>query len=548
MYDKFLEYKKYFDKLYNDYELENKEVVANIEHLEKEKASIVSVLGPDWEGFIDSVTGVLHAIGTNLNFVLAFRIEEKDLGFILAEVKYSTSYNYEWWKKNSQRIKEALEIACLKDNFKKELLKNSIIKLESYEKIKRHIIKKIKESKINMVLKSMEIFVKNYPDIENQNLNYLVKLFSLFYKIYKKVIKKPSIYVNISLFKNKMLIGIGSNIFISGDKIFYMLQYLLPDITEHKYSEYMVGNSYIYLIEIEHPGEISSDEKKRLINEINSFLKQGEIDIDISVSEEEFYKTILPQIISDYEKNNTPHLYIQFLPGGRSRMKVTLVVEKGKLNKNIAVEMAKSITTRGLKVFSIEKPAIFKKDKKEYEVHSIYVTFRPSIFGNTYNVHNHIKKNIEKMVGKIRDFAGTFPVIFQMKFQDIAKDLKPGQLNLLKFFFFKVIDNRTKIEFSADVLSEYYHLFRKTIEKYRKKRTPVIKAKEIKKEIVIITVSDNPDYFEKCLDYISDFKTITHRVDMEDFTVGIFRVPVKGHDIYFKAKLKKRLKNCLEKE
>lgn len=505
----------------------------------KNRPIIFAILGPDWEGFLGSVTGVFQGRDFNISYVTGISIKEKGLGFVSTEIECPNRKIWLHFKKEAKHIVHDFFTAAFQDKWKKLLMQKLSQKLKEYEEVKRVLLKRTKKIETKGVLDEVGAFFLSRPEsyIEERSVSMLVDQIYSNYKMQERVRKTKEIQArvkNIETTRERLttvsVAGYAPE--ISLKDILGVLREVSSGFQEKFVKQFFTEDGIgVYRIEItdEKGNFLREEERKRIKEEILNFGKETLEKVEY-LDDETYHKTILPRLLVDYQRSRVPHIYTQFILGTPDELRVTIVTEKDKVRGDVGLRCAEALEGKGFEVLSLERLPISMGSLTQ-ETNGIVIEVDRKRFIYPAEIYEEITKRLRPIIGEFRDYTGTFPRLSKEKFGEVEKKLRKRRIpeNLVKTFFYGLLDTRSRIEIPPEELEEQIRIAYQVMKKFRReKRIASFLRRFSNYYLVVISFPLESHIFEDCLKIFKGIEMTSNRIAFGDFYLAVFRIDRKS--------------------
>ncbi len=521
----------------------------------KDKPITFAVLGPDWEGFLESVTAVFHGRNFNISYVAGISIKRKRLGFVSTEIECPNREIWKSFKKEAKHIVHDFLIAAIKDEWKRLLMQKLSQKVKRYEEVKRALLKRAKKGEAKGLLNEAGAFFLSRPEsyIEERSISTLVEQIYNNYKMQQRVRKTGEIQArvrNIETVKEHLttvsVAGYASK--ISLKDVLGVLREVSGGFQEKFVKQFFTEDGIgVYRIEItdRNGNPLGKAERERIKRGILDFGKETLEKVEY-LDDETYHKTILPRLLADHRNYRIPHLYTQFILGTPDELRITIVTEKNRVKGDVGLKCAEVLEGRGFEVLSLERSPIPAGDLTQ-ETNGIVIRVDRRRFIHPTEIYEEIAKRLRPVIGEFRDYTGTFPKLSKEKFGEVKKRLKRRRIpeDFVKTFFYGLLDTKSRMEMSPEELGEQIRLAYQVMRKFIKERRTTFSLKRFPKYyLVVFSFPLEFKIFENCLKIFKGIEMTSNRIAFGDFYLAIFRIERKG--LVKWGELKKRIIKLLE--
>ncbi len=534
------------------------------------------ILSPDWPGLSDSCIGVLHEKGWNISYIEAFVIEYENLqlGFLFLIIKIESHIERKQFFRDRHEIIGNLKVVATGSKAKTSLLIGEARKLEIYghvtEKIKDTV--EDKEALAEILSDDGEAFKffssrsesyleeRIYSDLAQQIVvNYGLQRLS------RKSGGKPQFWIKNLKTSREHLTGITIAAFERDVSLNDWLESIYQAVPDYniKYNKEFVTHDGIVVYRIEICNKMDKPYPKKRFAEIKHALVKSHISrrmervrwMELIGGFEHYMRAIIPLLIKEYSLSRIPQVYISVvqMTAFMFKFKILIVSNAPKLGKmSYGYTITKLLEVKdGIRIISAKPP----KNYGEVEVNIIDIAATLDMFPNIEDAYQLIRKTVNEVIGKFRDFDEGMRKLEVSKSTMVKKILKLYPDNLIREFYYR-LDDFYRIGADANEIAEQIKLGIKGLDTYEKKKGEyIILSKEYsyKSEdkfiptstILVLVYSAKIKILSQILELLHNIEITLSKIERRDVTVLILRLQQNGKPIPPVAI--KNVKNLLDK-
>jgi len=515
----------------------------------EKKYAFVTVLAPDWTGYLATVSGVIQGRGYNLSYLHAFLTKDEKYGVINMEINFPTQKEAEEFKHKTDELTSILKGMAREDEPLKRLLKDETRKLEKYRETIRILEKICRKGEVSALVRedgeAKQFFAsRSSAYIRERRSEDLAEQILINFRFQQKVRKTGGVFIDLKNIETKKesltaLSIAGFDRYLSLDDTLQGLREFLPNF-QRKFDKEFVTDDGIAVFRIEIQDEDGKQLKEEEFDELHLFLlnklkkrRKRRSPLEFRAGAELFGRLIIPQLVKEASCSEKSQLYI--LPAVSTRdtaqFKIVLVspIRDKKLGKIEYSCINRLNRVMGLSIASSKSPSSIQDN----EVDVIDIIADTTVFDKTEDVYGVIKDCVEKVVGDFRDFDEGMRVADINKLNELVEIFK-GKIPekfIRKFYygmedFFRVSEPKEKL--AKDVQWGWDTLLK--FRKSKKRRYIKSESTEFSTRICVVEKGDTLGT-EKYLKILSDYQFFLTRVDVPGAILLMFRVFEKNRPL-----------------
>ncbi len=484
----------------------------------------IVIVGKDWPGLVNTISGELHEMGFNICFILGARARTTDLAIVLMKSRIEDPEKLDFIRKNLPNLKRTLKMIAAGGSSIQKLVHIGSKKISVYINVYRALEKMATPEEFKEITKEegeLEKFVLSRSEayLTERSPETLARIILQNYRMIQELRKKShGVIVTAWNFKTTRedltaVTVAGFEKDLSLDDVLDRLRAFYPEF-KRKYDKQFTTPDGITVIHIEITDEnerpLPEEKLKILVESLKSDLSKPrrKAYMGIIFGGEIFGRIVIPQLVTEYSKSEIPQLYI--IPIDTRPNEITYkIMLIGPLKENMTAETMTNEIVRniekhqGLEVVSYKYPSRVGKGF----VFIFSVKARRAYFTNEDEIYDVIKKTIEKIIPKIRDFDEGMRIQDRQKLKEIEKIFESRNLDIDEKFmkeYFYSIDDFLRFQATASDLADEIIFAHELLMGYFKEGGKILTRTQEKGSIVRIGVV-GPTNLLNFMQYVEKF-------------------------------------------
>jgi len=527
---------------------ETREVQVDL-HIYKEKPPFifeVTVVAPDWAGLVDTVAGIIHQRGYNIQVLLGLVNASGEYGIVHAKLLLRDEQDMTLVIEDLKTISSLLKVVAKGGHSIEKLLYGGAKKLEIYDGIIRALRKMARPDELAELLKEdgeVERFVVSRSEayLIERNPQDLAEQILSNYRFQKHLRDKGrGVFVkvrNVVTVRERLtcITVAGFEREITLDDVLDEIREFLPEF-QRKYDKQFVTDDGITVIRLEITDEKGEPLKEEDLPLLEQHLKEHltrkkrREAFDLKAGTELYGRVLIPRLIQEVELTGLPQMYL--LPGRVTReyaeFKLAIVVS---LNDRPLGEIRHSLIDRlsqvpGLVVTSAKPPS------KSKGIEIIILNLRAELgeFTSEEEIYDVIKASLNEVIPTFRDFDEGMRRSDRRKLEEVLEKLKERGIEgrFVRHYFYEM-DDFYRISAPADELayevSFGYHL----LKEYLRKGNGIWVDGDSKNQIFLIGLVGPPGKInlEAYLGVLKDWNPLLTRLEEYGAALLVFNLKKK---------------------
>ncbi len=516
----------------------------------------IAIVGKDWPGLVNTISGELHEKGLNVCFILGARARNSDMAIVLLKSLIKDNEKLRKIKAEIDHLKRTLKMIASGSKSIQRLVHIGSKKINVYINVYRELEKIATEEEFKDITKEdgelekfilsrseaylterkpetlAKIILQNYrmiQELRKRSHGVLVKAWNL------KTVKEHLTAVTVAGFEKDL----------SLDDVMERLRIFYPKFIR-KYDKQFTTPDGITVIHLE-----ITDENERPIPEGKLRFLVESLKADLSKPRRKAYlgvifggeifgRIVIPQLVMEYAKSEVPQLYI--IPTESNPTEITYrIILIGPLGEDVPAERLTSKILQniegitGLKVASYKYPS--KVGKGFVFIFSVKAT--RAYFNSEEEIYDAIKGAVERVIPKVRDFDAGMRMQDRKKLKEIERIFESRNVDIDEKFmkdYFYSIDDFLRFQVPASDIADEIIFAHSLLMEYFRKGGNIVTTSEIKESIIRIGVvgPSNLINFMKYVEQFAPFGPFFVKMDVYGATIlvlDIWKENLKGKDV-----------------
>lgn len=407
---------------------------------------LFGILAKDWPGLLGGIMGVMVELGCNIEVLSGITITYE--GEKIAIISLGIQVNDKWYidsflnESNTTKMKDKLYKICLKGWRKGVLLAHGARKIEIFEEVLKIIERLGKlDSKVTAaVTKFFDTRDEEY--LEQRTVNDLATLILTNYEFVDKVRKsggEPQVKVEHIKVRNEERTGISIVCFDRDFSLPLALDAIKNAVSYYnvKYDkEYVTYDGIsVYRIEIDGFHKLKPIERS-LIKKLGTRKLERLQLIETFGGLEHYARVIIPKLVKEHSLTNMPQVYISTGLVSEQFIQFKLIVVKSPSAGWVDKYVTRVDKIKGFSILSFETPKLYGNS----EVCIFDLRVDAGIFSATEFIYTTIRKSLEHIIGKFRDFDEGMRELDVRKFREIMQKVKGVDTEFLREIYYGIED------------------------------------------------------------------------------------------------------------
>ena len=516
----------------------------------------IVIVGRDWPGLVNTISGELHEKSLNICFVLGARSKESDLAVVLLKSLIEEKKIFDKIKPQLEDLKHVLKMIAAGGQSIQRLVHIGSKKINVYINVYRELGKLANPEEFQEIVKEdgeLEKFIlsrseayltERSPDIlANIVLNNYRMIQELRRRSHGVVVKAWNFKTTREHLTAVTVAGFEKD--LSLDDVLDRIRNFYPNFIR-KFDKQFTTPDGITVIHLEITDEnerpFSTEKLRMMVESLKSDLSKPRRKAYLGVifGGEIFGRIVIPQLAMEYAKSEIPQLYI--IPTESTPTEVTYRIiligplKDGTPADKITGRIIGSIErTRGLKVTSYKYPS--KMGKGFAFIFAVKAT--RAYFSNEEEIYDAIKRSIEEIIPRVRDFDEGMRTQDRMKLKEIEKIFESRNIDIDEKFvkeYFYSIDDFLRYQVPAADIADEILFAHKLLMDYFNEGGKIIRQVKEKGSIVRIGVVGpaNMIDFMHYVEKFAPFGPFFVKLDVYGATIlvlDIWKENLKGKDV-----------------
>ena len=506
----------------------------------------VTVVAPDWAGLVDTVAGIIHQRGYNIQVLLGLVNASGEYGIVHAKLLLKDEKEMSSVLEDFKVISSLLKVVAKGGRSIEKLLYGGAKKLEIYEAITRGLKRMAKPDELIELLKEdgeVERFVVSRSEayLAERNPKDLAEQILTNFRFQKTLREKGrGIFVRV-----KNLITVRERltcITVAGfereltlDDVLDEIREFLPEF-QRKYDKQFVTEDGITVIRLEitdDKGEPLKEEDLPLLEQhLREHLtrKKRREAFDLKAGTELYGRVLIPRLIQEVENTGLPQMYL--LPGRVTReyaeFKLAIVIP---LEDRPLGEIRHSLIDRlsqvsGLVVTSAKPPS----KSKGLEIIILNLRAELGEFTSEEDIYDVIKASINEVIPIFRDFDEGMRRSDRKKLEEVLGKLRERGIEsrFVRHYFYEM-DDFYRISAPTDELAYEVSFGYNLLKEYLRKGDGIWVDGDSKNQILLIGVVGPPGKInlEAYLGILKEWDPLLTRLEEFGAALIVFNIKKK---------------------
>ncbi len=484
----------------------------------------IVIVGKDWPGLVNTISGELHERGLNVCFILGARARNSDTAIVLLKSLIKDNEKFKKIKTEIEHLKRTLKMIASGSKSIQRLVHIGSKKINVYINVYKELEKIAAEEEFKDITREdgelekfilsrseaylterdpktlARIILQNYrmiQELRKRSHGVLVKAWNL------KTVKEHLTAVTVAGFEKDL----------SLDDVMERLRSFYPKFIR-KYDKQFTTPDGITVIHLEITDEneepIPEEKLKFLVESLKADLSKPRRKAYLGVifGGEIFGRIVIPQLVMEYAKSEIPQLYI--IPTESNPTEITYrIILIGPLGEDVPAEKLTSKILQnvegitGLKVASYKYPS--KVGKGFVFIFSVKAT--RAYFNSEEEIYDAVKGAVERVIPKVRDFDAGMRMQDRKKLKEIEKIFESRNVDIDEKFmkdYFYSIDDFLRFQVPASDIADEIIFAHNLLMEYFRKGGSIVTTSEIKESIVRIGVV-GPSNMINFMKYVEEF-------------------------------------------
>jgi hypothetical protein len=469
----------------------------------------VTVVAPDWAGLVDTVAGIIHERGYNIQVLLGLVNSSGEYGIVHAQLLLRNEGEIGLVLEDFKSISSLLKVVAKGGRSIEKLLYGGAKKLEIYEGIVRELKKMAEPFELDELLKEdgeVERFVVSRSEayLVERNPEDLAEQILTNFRFQRKLREKGrGVFVKVRnlLTKRERLTCItvaGFERELTLDDVLDEIREFLPEF-QRKYDKQFVTEDGITVIRLEITDEkgepLKEDDLPLLEQHLREHLmrKKRREAFDLKAGTELFGRVLIPRLVQEVEHTGIPQMYL--LPGRVTReyaeFKLAIVIP---LEDRPLGEVRHSLIDRlshvpGLVVTSAKPPS----KSKGLEIIILNLRAELGEFSSEEEIYDVIKASLNEVIPSFRDFDEGMRRSDRRKLEQVLEILKERgiEARFVRHYFYEM-DDFYRISAPTDELAYEVSFGYNLLKEYLRKGDGIWIDGDCKNQLLLIGVVGPP--------------------------------------------------------
>ncbi len=485
----------------------------------------IVIVGKDWPGLVNTISGELHEMGFNICFILGARARMTDLAIVLMKSRIEDPEKLDFIRENLPNLKRTLKMIAAGGPSIQKLVHIGSKKISVYINVYRELEKTANPEEFQEITKEggeLEKFVLSRSEayLTERSPETLARIILQNYRMIQEL-RKRSHGVIVKAWNLKTTREHLTAVTVAGfekdlslDDVLDRLRAFYPEFIR-KYDKQFTTPDGITVIHLEITDEnenpLPEGKLRILVESLKSDLSRPrrKAYMGIIFGGEIFGRIVIPQLVIEYSKSEIPQLYIVPVDTRPNEITYKIILigtpKKDLTAESTTNEIIKNIESHpGLEVISYKYPS---KIGKGGFVFIFSTKARRAYFTSEDEIYDVIKKAIERIIPKIRDFDEGMRIQDRQKLKEIEKIFESKHLDIDEKFikeYFYSIDDFLRFQATASDLADEIIFAHELLMSYFKEGGKILTRTQEKGSIVRIGVV-GPTNLLNFMQYVEKF-------------------------------------------
>jgi len=502
----------------------------------------IKVVAPDWAGLLDAVVGAVHHRGYNIDFVVGLVTKIGSYGIVHTSIVLRSEKDIKRASEDMKKLLPFLKAIAQGTKSIQKLLNVGTKKLEIYENIVEALRKMTRDEEFKELVKEdgeVERFTLSRSEayLEERTPEILAEQILTNYRFQEALRERGrGIYVkvrNIETVREKL-----TCVSVAGYEQDLSLDDLLDEVREYlpnfqrKYDKQFITDDGISVIRLE-----IADREGRPLDERDVPLFERHLknrlarrrlreSVELKAGSELFGRVLIPRLLEEAEKTGVPQLYLLPVKIGREEAEFKMAIvapldgrEPGEIRHKLMESLSR---IQGLMVASAKPPSV----SKGIEINILTLTITLAEFGNPEDIYDGIKKELQKIFPKFRDFDEGMRKSDREKLQELLQlvEKKGIEVRFARKYFYGMDDFYRLSAPVGDLLDEIEFAHSLLLRYLREERLVFDAMKKNRKVLLAIVGPAREVDFRKYLNVIVDYEPLLTQIEEYGATLVVFNL------------------------
>ncbi len=468
----------------------------------------IVIVGKDWPGLVNTISGELHEMGFNICFILGARARTTDLAIVLMKSRIEEPEKLSFIEENLPDLKRTLKMIAAGGPSIQKFVHIGSKKISVYINVYRELEKMANPEEFKEIIKEdgeLEKFVLSRSEayLTERSPETLARIILQNYRMIQELRRRSHGVIvrawNLKTTREHLtaVTVAGFEKDLSLDDVMERLRAFYPEFIR-KYDKQFTTPDGITVIHLEITDEnerpLPEEKLKILVESLKSDLSKPrrKAFMGIIFGGEIFGRIVIPQLLMEYSKSEIPQLYIVPIDTRPNEItyKIMLI---GPLNQGTSAEAMTSEIIKNIESHQALEVTSYKYPSKTGKgfVFIFSVKARRAYFTNEDDIYDVIKKTIEKTIPRIRDFDEGMRIQDRQKLKEIERIFESKNLDIDEKFmkeYFYSIDDFLRFQATASDLAEEIIFAHELLMSYFKEGGKILTRTQEKGSIVRIGV------------------------------------------------------------
>lgn len=484
----------------------------------------IVIVGKDWPGLVNTISGELHEKGLNVCFILGARAKNSDMAIVLLKSLIKDDESLEKIEGEIENLKRTLKMIASGSKSIQRLVHIGSKKINVYINVFRELEKIATEKEYREIIREdgeLEKFILSRSEayLTERDPATLAKIILQNYRMIQELRKRShGVLVeawNLRTVKEHLtaVTVAGFEKDLSLDDVMERLRSFYPKFIR-KYDKQFTTPDGVTVIHLEITDEnekpIPEGKLRFLVESLKADLSKPRRKTYLGVifGGEIFGRIVIPQLVMEYAKSEVPQLYI--IPTESNPTEITYrIILIGPLGEDV---LAERLTSRilqniegvtGLKVASYKYPS--KVGKGFVFIFSVKAT--RAYFNSEEEIYDAVKGAVERVIPRVRDFDAGMRMQDRKKLKEIEKIFETRNVDIDEKFmkdYFYSIDDFLRFQVPAADIADEIIFAHNLLMEYFKKGGNIVTTSDIRESIVRIGVV-GPSNMINFMKYVEEF-------------------------------------------
>ncbi len=510
-------------------------------------AVAIGVLGEDWPGLSDAVTGAVHERGWNIYYEAGYQVQrgKKNLGIMIVSIRIENERDLIKFRSQMEGLSLMLEKISIGSFAKKLLLATEVKRIEIYTRTIEKIKELVKDRKTLSALicpggEATKFFAsRSRAYIEERKVEDIAKIIIKNHELMKRVRETGgSIQVWVENLKTlkEDLTGITVAAYerdLSLRDVLDALSRVVPGF-RMKFNKEFTTSDGIVVIRLEISDPRGKSYPSDIHPEIEEYIKRIQIMrrtermrwIESIGGFEHYMRAIIPFLVKEFTRTGIPQVFISLVASTEFFLDYKIIVVADK-NKELEGVLKGITRTSGIKVLSVRPPKIFGNAA----VHLFDTRVDLDYFRDVGEVYSKLLEILEKGIGRFRDFDRGMREMDVDKLMKLRERFRDMDEFLLRELYYS-IEDFYRVSAPEDELATLIELGRECLSRFKGKTVLKVKHTSLSSLVAIATPWD-PALLSRVLDLGREYEMTLSRYERENLVLLLLRIskngkPVKG--------------------